>query len=213
MSAPEIDYHKASLEFVSPENGWKRILGLVFKELRPDRKNWFGAVLSLISGGAVAWFVGSSEQTVQITDTICTVFLEIQLTVFSCVLTAYSILLAFLDDKYIKILLKINYKGNKSYLKAGTQYYEAVMYIYVLAILLSLFTKLIIACMPVDFVLTSNMIFNEILATILLFVYLVYSIRATYEIKSIVTNTATLCGGNWAFRIQGFALDNEEEKE
>lgn len=213
MKAPEIDYRKASEDFVPKKLGWKRILGLVSKEMRPDKKNWFGAVISLISGGILAWFVGSSEQTVPITDTICTVFLEIQIAVFGCVLTAYSILLAFLDDKYVKLLLTINYKGNQSYLKAGTQYYEAVMYMYVLAILLSLLVKLIIACMPVDFVLTNNILLNELLASGLLFVYLVYSIRATYEIKSIVTNTATLFGGSLAFRIQAFGSESTKENE
>lgn len=213
MKAPEIDYRQASLGFVSKKTGWKRILGLIFKELCPDKKNWFGAVLSLISGGIVAWFVGTSDQTVSITDTICTVFLEVQIAVFSCLLAAYSILLAFLDDKYIKILLKINYKGSQNYLKAGTQYYESAMYIYVLAILISLGVKLCISCMPLDFILTKNAIANELLAFGLLFVYLTYSIRATYEIKSIVTNTASLFGGSLAFRIQAFAQGLENENE
>jgi len=108
-------------------------------------------------------------------------------------------------------LLRINYEGNANYLKAGTEYFEAAMYIYVVGILLSLCVKLIVICMPDDFVLTSNDFLNEGLAAGLLFGYLVYAIRATYEIKSVVANTATLFGGSLAFRIQAFVPDGDEE--
>ena len=87
------------------------------------------------------------------------------------------------------------------------------MYVYVVGVLLSLGVKLIGRCMPDDFVLTCNNMLNEILATGLLLGYLTYAIRATYEIKSIVANTATLFGGSLAFRIQAFASDSEEEDE
>lgn len=211
MKAPNIDYYTASKDFVPRKVTWHRICGLIFKELRPNKKDWIGAVLPCLGGMIFAWIIGNSADTVQMTDTICTIFLEIHVAVFGCILAAYSILLAFLDDKYIKNLLGIDYKGNANYLKAGTEYFEAAMYIYVVGILLSLGVKLIVICMPDDFVLTRNDFFNESLAAGLLFGYLAYAIRATYEIKSVVANTAILFGGSLAFRIQEFANEMDEE--
>lgn len=213
MKTPNTDYYTASADFVPRKATWRRICGLILKELRPNKKDWLGVVLPSVGGIVLAWIIGSSVDTVQMTDTICTVFLEIHVAVFGCILAAYSILLAFLDDKYIKKLLRINYEGNANYLKAGTEYFESAMYIYVVGILLSLGVKLIVICMPDDFVLTCNNMLNEILATGLLLGYLTYAIRATYEIKSVVANTATLFGGSLAFRIQAFASDSDEEDE
>lgn len=211
MKTPNVDYYTASQNFAPKRAAWHRICGLVFKELRPNKKDWLGVVLPCVGGIISAWIIGSAEDTVQMTDTICTVFLEIHIAVFGCILTAYSILLAFLDDKYIKNLLHINYEGNANYLKAGTEYFEAAMYIYVIGILLSLIVKLIVICMPNDYMLTCNDHLNEILAASLLFGYLLYTIRATYEIKSIVANTVMLVVGSIAFRIQSFDSDIDEE--
>lgn len=211
MKAPDIDYLAASEDFIPEKATWRRICSLIFKELRPDKKDWLGIVFPIVGGIILAWIIGSAVDTVQMTDTICAVFLEIHVAVFGCILAAYSILLAFLDDKYIKKLLRINYEGNANYLKAGTEYFEAAMYIYVVGILLSLGVKLIVMCMPDDFVLTRNDLLNESLAAVFLCVYFVYAIRATYEIKSVVANTATLFGGSLAFRIQAFASDLDEE--
>ena len=211
MKTPNVDYYTASQDFAPRKATWRRICGLVFKELRPNKKDWLGVALPCVGGIISAWIIGSAEDTVQMTDTICTTFLEVHVAVFGCMLAAYSILLAFWDDKYIKKLLQINYERNVNYLKAGTDYFEAAMYIYVVGILLSLIVKLIVICMPNDFALTYNHLFNESLAAGLLFGYLAYAIRATYEIKSVVANTATLFGGSLAFRIQSFDSDIDEE--
>lgn len=211
METSNTDYCKASMDFVPEKTGWGRICSLVFKQLCPDKNDWLGVVLLSISGIFTAFIIGCADDTVRMTDTVCTVFLEIHVAIFGCILAAYSILLAFLDDKYIENLLHINYDKNTNYLKAGTEYFEAAMYIYVIGLLLSLCVKLIVICMPDDFILTPNNIVNEILATGLLLGYLLYAIRATYEIKSVVANTATLFGGSLAFKIQAFARKKDDK--
>lgn len=211
MKAPDVDYYEASQDFAPKKATLGRILRLVLKEIRYDRSDPLGTVLPIVGGLACAWIIGSANDTVQITDTISTVLLEIQVAVFGCILTAYSILLAFLDDKYIEKLLHIDYKGNTNYLKAGTEYFEAAMYVYVVGILLSLCVKLAVICMPADFVLTDNNVINEALAIIIMFGYLTYAVRTIYEIKCIVANTVALFGGSLAFKIQSFASKRKEE--
>ena len=211
MKTHNVNYYEASQDFVPENTGWKRICQLIRAELLPNKKNWLGTIVSFLGGFIIAWIIGTADGTVEMTNAACTVFLELQIAVFGCVLTAYSILLAFLDEKYMKILLHIGYKGKPNYLKAGTDYFEAVMYIYVVGIMVSLCTKLVVTCMPINFLVSDCTMLNESVAVVLLFVYLSFCIRTIYEIKSIVANTATLFGGSLAFRIQKFATEIDEE--
>jgi len=73
--------------------------------------------------------------------------------------------------------------------------------------------KVALQCMPEDFVLTSNNFFNEILAFILLLFYFTYSIRAVYELKSIIGNTLLLFRTSMAFKIQAFEKESEDTAE
>lgn len=212
MKTPNIDYHLASKAFAPKRASWKRIFTLIAKEMAPNKKNWAGVVLSVIGGITSAVVIGCAEDTVQMTDTVCTVFLEMHVAFLGCILAAYSVLLAFLSDRYVKKLLDIDYEGSANYLKAGVEYFEAAMYVYVVGILLTLFVKLIVACMPDDYVLTCSNVLNEALAVGLLVGYLTYAIRATYEIKSVVANTVTLFGGSLAFRIQAFASESDKKQ-
>lgn len=210
MKPTNINYYDAVEAFIPKETGWPRICKLMIKQLRPDKKDWFGVALSCIGGVLAAFIIGCAEDTVRMTDTLCTVFLDIHVAIFGCILAAYSILLAFLDNKYIKKLLNIDYKENSNYLTAGVEYFESAMYIYVIGILLSLGVKLAVTCMPDDYILTNNHIVNELLAAVLLLGYLLYVIRTTYELKSVVANTASLFGGSLAFKIMAFAKEQEE---
>ena len=70
MKLPNIDYQAASEDFAPEKATWRRICSLVFKELRPDKKDWLGVILPGIGGIVSAWIIGDSVDTVQITDTI-----------------------------------------------------------------------------------------------------------------------------------------------
>ena len=91
-----------------------------------------------------------------------------------------------------------------------------LLFIYFVAIGVSLIYKLIIECMPQYYILTDNNQVNELLSGIALFIYFVYSIRVVYELKSIIGNTLLLFRTSIQFRILSFEksetsdLQNEE---
>lgn len=209
MDKNEFDYVAAAAEFSEERSVWKQILGAIHDELLPNKKNWFGTVFSVLLGVLLAFVIATSEETVTLIGNVCGTLLDVQIAIFSCIFAVYSILLAFLSDGYIKKLLQIDYHNNSSYLKASTRYYEAALFIYFVAIGLSLICKLVTQCMPQYYVLTNNNLLNELLAGVILCVYFVYSIRAVYELKSIVGNTLLLFRTSLQFRILAF---NEEEK-
>ena len=67
--------------------------------------------------------------------------------------------------------------------------------------------------MPQYYVLTDNNQANELLAGFALFIYFVYSIRAVYELKSIVGNTLLLFRTSIQFRILSFENDETSEAQ
>lgn len=73
--------------------------------------------------------------------------------------------------------------------------------------------KRVIECMPQYYVLTGNNQVNELLAGVALFIYFVYSIRAVYELKSIVGNTLLLFRTSIQFRILSFEDNETSESE
>ena len=84
---------------------------------------------------------------------ICGILLDVEIALFGCVFAVYSILLAFLSDEYVKKLLEIDYYRQTNYLRKSTKYYEAALFIYFVAIGISLVYKLTIECMPQNFAL------------------------------------------------------------
>lgn len=204
MGKDEFNYRAAAEEFSDERSVWKQIGDALCGELRPNKKNWLGTVISLILGTFLSVILVNSKETVALAGNLCGILLDVQIAIFGCIFAVYSILLAFLSDDYIKKLVQIGYHDHTSYLKASTQYYEAALYIYFVAIGISLIYKLIVECMPQYYILTNNNQVNEILSGLALLIYFVYSIRVVYELKSIIGNTLLLFRTSIQFRILSF---------
>lgn len=208
MSEQEFDYSRVMEEFIDDRAVWKQILGHLKAELLPDKHNWFIFAFSALSGIVLAMFVGTVDDTVTLAREISSIFLDVQIALFGCIFAVYSILLAFLSDKYVKKLLLLDYHSQSSYLSKSTRYYEAALLIYFVAIIFSLTMKIILLCTPEDFLLTSNMVLNESLASFFLAAYFSFSIRVICELKSVVANTLLLFRSSIAFKIRGFAEED-----
>ena len=196
MDKQDFDYSSAAAAFTEERSVRKQIWDSICTELLPNRKNWFGAVFSTALALILSFILATSEETVSLMD--------VQIAIFGCIFAVYSILLAFLSDSYVERLLCIDYHSKSSYLQASTRYYESALLIYFVAILLSLTCKLLLECMSECYVLTSNHMFNEALAAILLFIYFLFSIRTIYELKSIIANTLLLFRTSIQFKILDF---------
>lgn len=181
--------------------------------LLPDKKNWLGFVLCIGIGAILAYIIGCAEDTVSLTEQTCDIILGVQLSIFACIFAVYSILLAFLSDNYIKKLLKINYGNGSSYLRTSTTYFESALFVYFVAIILSLVLKLFLACIPDNYVLTKSNSVNTIMAISLLFIYYTFSLRVVYELKSMIYNTIILFRASLAYKILSFVEEDRKNKE
>lgn len=204
MDKQDFDYSSAAAAFTEERSVRKQIWDSICTELLPNRKNWFGAVFSTALALILSFILATSEETVSLSQNICGILMDVQIAIFGCIFAVYSILLAFLSDSYVERLLCIDYHSKSSYLQASTRYYESALLIYFVAILLSLTCKLLLECMSECYVLTSNHMFNEALAAILLFIYFLFSIRTIYELKSIIANTLLLFRTSIQFKILDF---------
>lgn len=212
MVEDPIDYETAVSEFNEKRSTWEQVWNALKEELWPNRKNWFGAVFSTVLALLITYIIVKSEETVAISNSVCGILLDVQLSIFGCLFAVYSILLVFFGDDYLKKLLQIDYHKKSSYLKASTRYYEAALLIYFVAIGISLVFKLILECLPAQYILTNNNSLNEFLAGIILGIYFLFSIRAIYELKSIIGNTLLLFRTSIQLRIISFWKNDEENR-
>ena len=206
------NYQTAIEEFQDERPVWKQIWAAIITEFTPDKKNWFGAAFSFVLALILTIIIARSEETVSLAGKICGILLDVEIALFGCVFAVYSILLAFLSDEYVKKLLEIDYYRQTNYLRKSTKYYEAALFIYFVAIGISLVYKLTIECMPQNFALINSELANEIVAGVLLFPYFAYSLRTIYELKSIVGNTLLLFRASIQYKIIAFVKEDKEEK-
>jgi hypothetical protein len=202
----------SNIEDLIKETPAKEMLITALKELIPSKGNRFAFLVSIFLALVFSVIIATSENTIGLCIKTIGIIMNALLAIFGCIFMVYSILLAFLNDNYIKKLSQIDYLGKSSYLKKSTTYYESVLFLYFINICMTGIILLALNCIDSKFSLTSNDLVNTILALIFLFVYFGFSFRVFYELKSTIFNTITLFRNSIAYKLLSF-VQEEEEKE
>lgn len=203
-------YFSSIEEFNETKPAHKRIKESLC-ELLPTKNNRFGFIFSIVIGFAFAYIVGSSEQTISSLEKITYNLMGVLLALFGCVFSVYSIILAFLSDAYIKKLCEIDYNNQSSYLKKSTSYYESVLFLFFMAIMLDLIIMLLMNSMDPNYVLTNNDAINNTVAISLLWIFFSFIFRVVYEIKSTIYNTLVLFRASIAYKLLSFSRDDKDK--
>lgn len=206
------EYFNTIEEFMETRSA-KKLMCSAIKEILPDKNNWFGFAISLLLAFVIAPVIGFSSDSVNMFVDSLGTLIGIQLGIFGCVFTIYSIILAFLSDGYMQRLSKIPGSNKKSFLEESTTYYESVLFLYFINIGLTGALQIICKCLPVDFRLTSCFCFDCVLATILSLLYFLFSFRVFYEIKSTIYNTIVLFRASIAYRFIDFCIKDSDAEE
>lgn len=103
----EFDYQTALEDFQDDNPVWRQIWTAIVTEFMPNKRNWFGTVFSFTLGLILTYIIVQSVETVSLTGTICGILLDVEIALFGCVFSVYSILLAFLSDNYVKSFFKL----------------------------------------------------------------------------------------------------------
>ncbi len=202
------EYFTTVEEFKSTQPASELIKNAVI-EIVPKRNNMTGFYISIILGVLFSIIISISAETISKLEETLNLLITVDLAIFACVFSIYSILLAFLSDNFMKRLARIPGEGAQSELKERTIYYESVLFLYFMVIGITGALILFCKCIPANFRLTSNLHFDNSLTFVLLFLFYSFSFRVFYEIKSTIYNTIVLFRASIAYRFLDFASENE----
>lgn len=200
------DFFHTIQEFKTTEPAQKLILSAL-KEIIPTEGNRFAFLISLALGIFVSLSVGFADETVELLSQICDKLISVQLAIFGCIFTVYSILLAFLSDGYMKRLANIPISDKTSMLKQSVTYYESVLFLYFINTGISGALCLITCCINPDARLTPNLLLDNSLASVFLLIYFTFSFRVFYEVKSVIYNTIVLFRASIAYKFIDFSIE------
>lgn len=204
-------YFSTINEFIN-EMTADKMIKYAFNEIKPTKKNKHSTIMIIIVSLFFSFVVGISHNTVNIFLSIVESIMSVLVGIFGIIFTAYSIILAFLNDSYLKALSEIK-DSEISYLKKSTTYYESVLFLYFIGVMVNMAILIFLKCIDADYVISDNNIFNTTLAIILLSMYFMYIIRITYELKSTIYNTITLFRANISYKLLEFAEKEKKKQE
>ncbi len=207
-------YLKAIKEFGEvPESN--KLIKNSLNEIKPNNVNKLGIIFSVILSFIFALCIGFSNNTIESFDKTLDMLLNVQLVIFGFIFSVYSIILAFFSDDYVKKISQVDDDDSKeTFLKKILTYYESVLYLYFINISLTGIIIFFMICIPSDFRLFSNNIFNNIVSTVLMLFYYSFSFRIFYELKSTIYNTIMLFRNSIAYRLLNFVQkDNNDSND
>ena len=90
MERQDFDYSSAADAFTEERSTWKQIWDSICTELLPDRKNWFGAIFSIVIALVLSAILATSKDTVFLSQNICGILMDVQIAIFGCIFAVYS---------------------------------------------------------------------------------------------------------------------------
>ena len=111
------EYKQAAIDMIKipPSN---KIIKMALKMIKLKKDDVILGIIALLLGAYISWKTSFSFETVVVTNSIISEFLNVQLALFGIIFTIYSIILAFFNDNMLKILSRIKMdNGEKSKLK------------------------------------------------------------------------------------------------
>lgn len=172
-----------------------------FKEIDPRGGSHIFFVLSIILSGFISYYISNEENTIRYIEKTTDILLTVEIGIFAAFFTVYSLVITFLQKKFIKHLLKINEVYNYDYLKCTLDYIENIAYLYCLSIFSTMVLKIIASILPAEYVFFSCNYHNTICSCLCLFVFYFLVIRVIFELKSMIFNAMFLLKGSIKLKI------------
>ena len=157
-----------------------------------SKKNWKQQLCLYIISLVVALVVGVSKSTVSVVVDSTQLILGIILALFGIVFTGYALFQALINNELLIRLLCDTSKDakneEKSKLQETNETFVKCMLLNVVAIIVSLLLRITISCVPDDFLVFKELMYNNITAAFLISIYFYFVITIVWEVKSFVFN-------------------------
>lgn len=185
----------------------KDLFKAAIQEIKITKDSAISSILILLFSILLTIAIVKSDTSFEYFLNITNIFFDVNLTFFGAVLAVYSIVIAFLSDSIIERManIKIEEKGSHTpALIRYTFYFDAVLMLFFISTCVSGIVLLILNGISPTF-LINNLFFGCKLASCLFaFIYICFSIRVIYEMKSMVYNTVCLFRYSIAYRLSTF---------
>ena len=172
------DFNNNAIEKLLQLEPSEKLLFKAFKGLKvkkKDRKSRRILIMVCIVLGAI---VGMNQDTVSIFKESVDSILNILLGFFGIIFTGYALFQAFMNRELLFQLMTDIAKGEngeeKTRLQDINENFVYLMLLYVVAIIISLITKIGLFCISYDFLLFSTLIVNNIIAEIMITGYFIF---------------------------------------
>ena len=182
------------------------MLKQAFKELVPQRNGqgkWDGIwilvidiILSIFFAIRISFFMDTLSVFAEIIDKM----IDIEIAIFGCVFTVYTILLAFFSDDFMKRLAEIKVNQKESYLQGAINYFGSVLFLWFLNISITAFGYFFTKSFDKSWCLVDDTTINNIMSTGLLFLFFSFSFRVFFELKSTIYSLIILFRSSIAYR-------------
>lgn len=199
-------------EFASPPSSFE-LIKKSFGIIAIKKNNITANALIFILAFLAAFFVAWNRDTVILMASLTKHLLEIQLALFACIFTVFSIIHAFLSDEYMKRLSRIPGDEKTSSLMQVVSYYESVLFLFFINITVSGIFLFITEIVSPEASLFSNVFWDNVSAGFGILIYCWFCFRMVYEIKSVVYNTTVLFRQSIAYKFIDFAVQDIGEDE
>lgn len=209
MNGEKRSYKDTIEEFESSSSARKMLIKSL-KELIPQQDNqgkWNGVWVLVVDIVLAAFFavkIGWSTNSLSIFLDIVDKMLDMEIAIFGCVFTVYTILLAFFSDDYMKRLAKIKVNEKESYLQEAINYFGAILFLWFLNIGITAFSFFLTKTFDIDWQLFHDRILNNSICSIVLFFLFAFSFRVFLELKSTIYSLIILFRGSIAYRFLGY---------
>lgn len=193
-------YFSVIEEFMG-ETSARKLIRSAFKQIKLNKENKVVLIVSTILAIGFAVKIGWYGNAVSMSLSASAFLFSALLPIFGFLFTIYSLLLAFMNEDYIRELAEIEHDGEVSYLMESISHYESILFLYFIGVGITGCLYLYLNCINANFELTSFRMLNNVLSTFLLFLYFFYVIRIFIELKSTIFNTILLFRASVAFKL------------
>lgn len=181
------------------------------KILKPNKSNFLHKLIFGIIEVTVAFIMAKRTDTIGLTENVLQVVITVMLAFFAVIFTGYAFFQALINDKLLVSMIATgDNKNNK--LSETNIYFAEVMIFQIGCMLLDLLVIVFMIVLPENWMLLSNNVLNEALATIGISLLLYCNVESIWEMKSFIFNVFQLFNLHAYSRIAKIQ-ENQSDKE
>lgn len=181
------------------------------KILKPNKSNFLHKLIFGIIEVTVAFIMAKRTDTIGLTENVLQVVITVMLAFLAVVFTGYAFFQALINDKLLVSMIATGDNENNK-LSETNIYFAEVMIFQIGCMLLDLLVIVFMIVLPENWMLLSNNVLNEALATIGISLLLYCNVESIWEMKSFIFNVFQLFNLHAYSRIAKIQ-ENQSDKE